>query len=40
METENLNQTQNDPGIIIPGERADIENRARSSGWVSKEALS
>lgn len=37
METENLNQNQNDPGIIIPGERADIENRARSSGWVSKE---
>lgn len=32
------NQLPNeDPGIIIPGERADIESKARNQGWVSKE---
>lgn len=35
MEQENL-QTE-DPGILIPGERAEVEDRARGQGWVSKE---
>lgn len=36
MSEENLNQVPNE-GVIVPGERADVENRAREQGWVSKE---
>lgn len=31
---ENLNQND---GILVPGENAEVESRARSEGWVSKE---
>ena len=31
------NEVVNDPGILVPGERAEVESRARDQGWVSED---